>query len=174
MSEQDRIELVFSRTRFAVILATALVTGCGLLAAGWFAGIEAGRSSTTAGIQQAAPSTPVSPPAAVASLSVVSLSARFARFNDTSGAQPGADQQYIVQAGSFLAAAEAQQLTSDLTQRGYSAETVARRDSDGRSWLIVRVGPYRDRATAAQAADELERLTHEAPIIRLRGRLQED
>ncbi len=42
MSEQHKIELAFSRPRFALIIGTAVVTGLGLLAIGLFAGIEVG------------------------------------------------------------------------------------------------------------------------------------
>ena len=80
---------------------------------------------------------------------------------------PAADAAYVVQAASFRGRDEAAKLTGDLTQRGYAAGIFDFKDPAGRSWWIVRVGPYAVRAEASQAASELGRFTRSEPIVRL-------
>jgi cell division protein FtsN len=150
MSEQHKIELAFSRPRFAIIIGTAVVTGLGLLAAGLFAGIEVGSL-------QARTEVPLPLPLHFAhELPVVAPL-------DLETPQ----QQYVVQAASFRGRDEAARLAGDLTQRGYSAGIVDFKDEAGRSWSIVRVGPFTARAEASQAASELGRFTRSEPIVRV-------
>ncbi len=76
-------------------------------------------------------------------------------------------QQYMVQAASPPGRSDAAKLAADLIQRGYSAGVADFTDRAGRSWSIVRVGPYAVRAEASQAASELGRFTRSEPIVRL-------
>ncbi len=160
MSEQHRIELAFSRSRFAIIIGTAVITGLGLLAVGLYAGIEVGSVQARTAIPLAVPETPTPLPLPlqyVHELPVIQL------------VEPpaAADAAYVVQAASFRSRDEAAKLTGDLTKRGYAAGVFDFTDSAGRSWWIVRVGPYAARAEASQAASELGPLTRSEPIVRL-------
>jgi cell division protein FtsN len=157
MGEQHKIQLAFSRPRFAIIIGTAFVTGFGLLAAGLFAGIEVGSVQARAAIPQALPETPLPLPLQFAhELPVIEQV-------ESSAATSAA---YVVQAASFRERGQAAKLAEDLTQRGYSAGILDFRDQAGRGWLIVRVGPFAARAEASQAASELGRFTRSAPIVR--------
>jgi cell division protein FtsN len=155
MTEQHRIELAFSRPRFAVLIGTAVMTGFGLLAAGLFAGIEVGAVEAKAAIPRAIedPSFPL-PLQYPHELPVLEPADRqLAR-------------QYVVQAASFRDKGQAGKLAAALMERGYSAVVVGSRDQTGRSWLIVLVGPYPARAEASQAASELGRFARSAPIVK--------
>src|ERR1019366_5358300 len=144
MSEQHKIQLAFSRPRFALLVGTAVVTGIGLLAAGLFAGIEVGSMQARAAIPQALPETPSPLPLQFAhQLPVIAPVASPAIAADEPDTNLVArQQQYVVQAASFRERSEAAKLTEDLTQRGYSAGILEFKDQAGRSWLTVRVGPY--------------------------------
>jgi cell division protein FtsN len=160
MSEQHRIELAFSRPRFAALIGTAVVTGVGLLAAGLFAGMELGSVQARAAMPQIRPETALPLPLQYAhELPVI------APFD--SGTPETNQQQYVVQAASFRGRSEAAKLAGDLTHRGYSAGILDFTDRAGRGWSIVRVGPYAARAEAAQAASELGRFTRSEPIVRV-------
>ena len=167
MSEQHKIELAFSRPRFAVIIATAVVTGLGLLAVGLFAGIEVGSVQARAAIP-AAPQTLVE--------SAAPLPLQFAHeipaiepadFGVPTADAANTNQQYMVQAASLRGRDQAEKLAADLTQRGYSADVADFTDQMGHGWSIVRVGPYGLRAEASQAASELGHFTRSTPIVRL-------
>jgi cell division septation protein DedD len=156
MSEQHRIELAFSRSRFAIIIGTAVITGLGLLAVGLYAGIEVGSVQARAALPPAMPETPTPLPLQyVHELPLIQL------------VEPAADAAYVVQAASFRSRDEAAKLTGDLTKRGYSAGVFDFTDSASRSWWIVRVGPYAARPEATEAASELGPLTRSKPIVRL-------
>jgi cell division protein FtsN len=158
MTERHRIELAFSRPRFAIIIGTAVITGLGLLAAGLFAGIEVGSVQARTAI----PQTPVEP--------ALPLPLQFAHelpVIEPVESSPETSAAYVVQAASFRSRGQAAKLTEDLTQRGYSAGIADFQDEAGRGWLIVRVGPYAARAQAAQAASELGRVTRSEPIVRV-------
>ncbi len=75
-------------------------------------------------------------------------------------------EQYVIQAASFHDRAPAEKLSADLARAGYPAEALAVTEPDGRSWSIVRVGPYRGPGEAAQVASEIGRLARTAPIVR--------
>ena len=157
MSEQHRIELAFSRSRFVIIIGTAVITGLGLLAVGLYAGIEVGSVQARAAIPLAVPETPIPLPLQyVHELPVIQLVEP----------PPAADAAYVVQAASFRSRDEAARLTEDLTKRGYSAGVFDFTDSAGRSWWIVRVGRYAARAEATEAAGELGPFTRSEPIVR--------
>ena len=157
MSERHKIELAFSRPRFAALIGTAIVTGVGLLAAGLFAGMEVGSVQARAAIPQAVPEN-ASP-----------LPLQFAHeipVIEPVEASSATGAAYIVQAASFRDRGEATRLTEDLRQRGYPAAIADFTDQSDRSWLIVRVGPYAVREEAQQAASELGRFTRSEPIVR--------
>jgi cell division protein FtsN len=168
MSEQHPIELAFSRSRFALLIGTAIVTGVGLLTAGLFAGMEVGSVQARAAMPQALLETPPLPLQFAHELPVIEPVASLAAAADAPDTSLAAlQQQYVVQAASFHERGEAAKLTEDLTQLGYSAAVADSRDQEGRSWLIVRVGPYASRAEASQAASELGRFARTEPIVRV-------
>jgi cell division protein FtsN len=158
MGEQHKIELAFSRPRFVAIIGTAVVTGVGLLAAGLFAGMEVGSVQARAAIPQAlaGPALPI-PLQFAHELPVI----------EPVESSPATGAAYVVQAASFRSRGEAAKLAEDLTQRGYSTGIFDFTDYAGRSWSIVRVGPYSARAEASQAASELGRVTRSEPIVRV-------
>lgn len=169
MSEQHKIELAFSRSRFALLVGTAVLTGAGLLAVGVFAGMEVGSVQARAVIPEALPETPPPLPLQFThELPVIEPVAPPAMAADAPDANLVAQQQqYVVQAASFRSLGEASKLNGDLTQRGYSAGILEFKDEAGRSWFAVRVGPYAARAEASQSASELGRFTRTEPIIRV-------
>jgi cell division septation protein DedD len=158
MGEKHKIELAFSRSRFAIIIGTAVVTGLGLLAAGLFAGIEVGSVQARAAIPQELPETPR--PLRLQFAHELPVIEPVESSSATSAA-------YVVQVASFLERGEAAKLAEDLTQRGYSAGIFDFNDQAGRGWLMVRVGPYAARSEASQAANELGRFTRSEPIVRV-------
>jgi cell division protein FtsN len=158
MSERHKIELAFSRPRFAIIIGIAVVTGLGLLTAGLFAGMEVGSAQARAVIPQALAEPPLPLPLQFThELPVI----------EPVESPPPTGAAYVVQAASFRSRGQAAKLAADLTQHGYSAEVADSQDQTGRGWLTVRVGPYAARADASQAASELGRLAHSEPIVRV-------
>jgi len=166
MSGQGRIELVFSRPRFAVMVGTACITGLGLLAAGWFAGVAAGARPGFEVAQATTPRSTVSAPAAV-SAPATEAEQLPPVTPPAASVEPPANPRYVVQTGSFRDRAEAARLARKLTQSGYAAGADAWKDSEDREWWIVRVGPYEGRAAAEQAASELGPLTRSTALVRL-------
>lgn len=158
MGEQHKIELAFSRSRFAAIIGAAVVTGLGLLATGLFAGIEMGSAQAHAAIPPAPQEAPTSLP--------LQYTHQLPLIEPTESPS-AAGAAYMVQAASFRERGEAAMLTDDLTQRGYAAGIFDFTDDAGRSWSIVRVGPYADRDEASQAASELGRISRSEPIVRV-------
>jgi cell division protein FtsN len=169
MSEQHNIQLAFTRSRFALLIGTAVVTGIGLLAAGLFAGMEVGSAQARAVTPQAPPETPSTLPLQFThELPVIGQVASPAASADEPDTNlVTGQQQYVVQAASFRERSEAAKLTGDLTQHGYSAGILEFKDEAGRSWFAVRVGPYGARAEASQSASELGPLTRSEPIVRV-------
>jgi SPOR domain len=160
MRERHHIELAFSRRRFAAIIGTAVITGFGLLAAGLYAGIEVGSVQARSAIPLAVPETPMP----------LSLPLQFAHelpVIPPVESAPETEEAYVVQAASFRGRGQAATLAADLTQRGYSAGIADFQDQAGRSWWIVRVGPYAAREEASQAASELGPFTRSEPIVRV-------
>lgn len=156
MTEQHRIELAFSRPRFAALIGTAVITGFGLLAAGLFAGIEVGAVEAKAAIPRAIDDTPLPLPLQYPHQSPVLEPLD----------RQSADRQYMVQAASFRDKDQAGNLVADLMRHGYSAAIIGSTDQTGRNWLIVRVGPYAARAEASRAANELGHFARSEPIVR--------
>jgi len=170
MSERHNIKLAFSRSRFVLLVGTAVVTGIGLLAAGLFAGIEVGSVQALAASPQTSPETPSPLPLQFAHELPVTEPPHFEApaADEPDSSLALGQRQYVVQAASFRDREEAARLTDDLTRRGYSARIFDYKDQVGRNWLIVRVGPYAAHAEAAQAATELGRFTRSEPIVRIR------
>jgi cell division protein FtsN len=158
MSGQHKIELAFSRPRFAILIGTAVITGFGLLGAGLYAGIEVGSVQARAAVPLALPEAPAPLPLQFThELPVI----------EPVESSPAAGAAYVVQAASFRGRDEAARLAGDLTRRGYSTGVFDFTDDAGRTWSIVRVGPYAERAEASQAASELGRFTRSEPIVRV-------
>jgi cell division protein FtsN len=63
---------------------------------------------------------------------------------------------FAVQFGAFLQSENAGVLAKRLTAKGYGAAVVAREDSQGRTWYLVRYGAFPNRAQAAAAAVEVK------------------
>jgi cell division protein FtsN len=72
-------------------------------------------------------------------------------------AKPAASDagKFAVQFGAFLQPKNAGILAKSLTAKGYLSDVVAREDSHGRTWYLVRYGAFTNRAEAAAAAVEL-------------------
>ncbi|HEY2380033.1 MAG TPA: SPOR domain-containing protein [Terriglobia bacterium] len=79
---------------------------------------------------------------------------------DTSPASKVADAEdigkFAVQFGAFLSRQNAGVLAKKLVTRGYDAGVVAREDSHGRTWYLVRYGVFTNRAEATAAALDLK------------------
>jgi cell division protein FtsN len=73
-------------------------------------------------------------------------------------AKPAASDpgKFAVQFGAFLQSENAGILAKRLTAKGYLSDVVAREDSHGRTWYLVRYGAFTNRTDAAAAAVELK------------------
>jgi cell division protein FtsN len=66
------------------------------------------------------------------------------------------DETFAVQFGAFLQSQNAGVLARQIAAKGYDADIIAREDSRGRTWYLVRHGAFPDRAKATAAAVELQ------------------
>jgi cell division protein FtsN len=64
--------------------------------------------------------------------------------------------KFAVQFGAFLQSKNAGILAKRLTAKGYLSDVVAREDSHGRTWYLVRYGAFQNRTEATAAAVELK------------------
>jgi cell division septation protein DedD len=74
--------------------------------------------------------------------------------SDESG-QTGIPGTFAVQLGAFLRPENAGLLATKLEGKGYNADVVAREDSHGRTWYLVRYGIFPNRAEATAVALEM-------------------
>jgi cell division protein FtsN len=66
------------------------------------------------------------------------------------------DETFAVQFGAFLQSQNAGVLARQIAAKGYDADIIAREDSRGRTWYLVRHGAFPNRAKATAAAVELQ------------------
>ena len=69
--------------------------------------------------------------------------------------EPGIPGKFAVQLGAFLQPENAGLLAKKLEKKGYDADVVAREDSHGRTWYLVRYGIFSNRAEANATAMEI-------------------
>ena len=89
------------------------------------------------------------------------------------GVPPAPSAPYALQLGAFLdrpdapgvAAGRAKALIAAATGQGFAAKAAPITDSEGRTWLAVRLGAYADEAAAAAAAGDLRQQTGLASTI---------
>jgi DedD protein len=77
---------------------------------------------------------------------------------ESAEAKPAASDagKFAVQFGAFLQSKNAGILAKRLTEKGYLSDVVAREDSHGRTWYLVRYGAFQNRTEATAAAVELK------------------
>ena len=71
---------------------------------------------------------------------------------------------FVLQLGSFSLEANARHLAEHLSQKGYEAVVLHRRDRDGREWFVVRAGAYASADVAAAAARHI-REAEQVPAV---------
>ncbi len=73
---------------------------------------------------------------------------------------------HSVQAGAFLYPENAQQMTAQLTEKGYAAHIFKITDAKGRTWHTVRIGDHPSRQAAQAQANEFSRREQMKTVVR--------
>jgi cell division protein FtsN len=191
--DKSKIEFAFDRRGLTLLIGGSALTGLSLFAIGILVGVElnlprpaaepsflasvkaAGteppKSRVTAPVAAPVPQKETTPPVTPVTPPPSPLAATLAppkpADQPAAAPKPAANSPFlVVEVGSFRDKTNAESLAEDLGGKGYSASVVDRKDHSGRSWMVVRVGPYEQWKDASQAASDLTHFRGSAPIVR--------